>query len=712
MSDLPCGARLVSGFMQRHALRGPLLMCLLMLQACASQPLIGGGEVRESVVPASYLSSIDQDNFQGDSNGSAEVLPVDDRETVPRSRFQPLKPLRGSERTGTQGVDLAKDMSGRPDITVSVEEMALPRFIHYVFGELLSVNYIIDEPTSRLTNAVTLSFNEPVSARHLLNAASNILSDAGVGLKRADGTYLLFKISDNEKKVASLSIGGTANSVPNIAGDIMHVVPLKFGSNITLERTLRQLTDLEIQLDVSQGGLFLVGERSEIVKAIGLVEIFDAPSVSGRHVGLISLTFVEAQDFTAQLQGVLEVEGLKVSLGAKVGANIILVPLPQLGATAVFSASEDLLARVQYWADVLDQPTLGAEPQYFTYTPKLARASDMGESLGRLLGSTVGGSGSRQSEQGGRTGQAPSAARTNVVSTDELRMVVDDRSNSLVFITTGTKYRTLLPLLNQLDILPKQVMLDVVIAEVSLKDEFKFGFEWALRNDEGVLSTLGGYGASGIGGMALSLSGTDGELVGQVLQTSSLVKVLSNPSFLVRDGVEASIDIGSDIAVVGSTTFDPLVGQRQTTNAVYRKTGVSVSVTPTVNAEDIVIMSVSQNISNALPGSVGASGNPDIFERSITTEVVAQSGQTVLLGGLVSEDVSNGESGTPGLSKLPGLGRLFKSSGDTVSRTELVMLITPRVLESVESWNQVKNAFKDGLEYLSFPAGNRSQDEK
>ena len=111
-------------------------------------------------------------------------------------------------------------------------------------------------------------------------------------------------------------------------------------------------------------------------------------------------------------------------------------------------------------------------------------------------------------------------------------------------------------------------------------------------------------------------------------------------------------------------------------------------------------MEVNKTISNAVPNSTGAAGNPDIFERSIDTQVVAASGQTVLLGGLISEDVSSSGSGTPGLSKAPMLGWLFKAEADSGSRTELVMLITARILNDLKQWEALESRFNDGLQYL------------
>ena len=348
----------------------------------------------------------------------------------------------------------------------------------------------------------------------------------------------------------------------------------------------------------------------------------------------------------------------------------------------------------------------GSDQQYFFYQPKFARAKDLYSSVSPLIGGLGGqsemlddGSTSTSNES---TGSAPSSTRNNAFHSDKMSMVVDERSNALVFYTTGSEYRALFPLLSRLDTLPKQVSLEITIAEVTLQDQFKFGFEWALSRGEVSLTTQGAFGASEIGGMGLFVDGTEGPFTGSFLSSNSLVNVLSRPTLTVRDGVAASINVGSDISVIGATTTDPINGERQTTTSEYRKTGVDVSVTPTVNAQGIIVMEVDQNISNAVPSSSGASGNPDIFERSLRTEVVARSGQTIILGGLISSNYSEGASEAPGLGRIPFLGNLFKASSDLQDRTELVMLITPRLLEDLDQWQVMKSDFQQGLKYLYF----------
>ena len=302
---------------------------------------------------------------------------------------------------------------------------------------------------------------------------------------------------------------------------------------------------------------------------------------------------------------------------------------------------------------------------------------------------------------GGRTtGNAPSQARSSASASDKIAVVVDPKSNSIIFYTEASEYEAILPLMRSIDVPPRQVMLDIMIAEVSLKDEFKYGVEWALQRGEVSVTTQGAFGASTVGGIGFSVLGAEGPLDASFLAVNSLVKVLSNPSIMVRDGVTARIDVGSDVSVVGETTSDPISGQRQTSTSVYRQTGVSVNVKPSINSMGTVVMQIDQTISNSVPGSAGAGGNPDIFQRSISTEVVAKSSQMVILGGLISESYSGGESGVPGLSKIPLVGGLFKSDSSNSDRTELVMLITPRVMEQLSEWDRIREAFNERLRYL------------
>jgi general secretion pathway protein D len=268
----------------------------------------------------------------------------------------------------------------------------------------------------------------------------------------------------------------------------------------------------------------------------------------------------------------------------------------------------------------------------------------------------------------------------------------------LIFQTTGQEYKKLLPLIKRLDIMPKQIMLEMVIAEVKLTDEFKQGVSFTLSNT-GKNSATGSFSlTSGSTGLAYSLTGANGSVDLSLFESNSLVKVLSRPSLLVRDGVSANIVVGDDIPTVGEVITDPVNGSK--TSVKYRKTGVQLTVTPTINAQGVVIMAINQQTSKQTPGSDAVAGSPIIFERSLNTEVVAESGETVILGGLISEDNTTSDSGVPGLSGLPLIGSLFKGKTKNKTQSELVIMVTPRVIESNNEWHAIRNKLKQELTLL------------
>ena len=191
---------------------------------------------------------------------------------------------------------------------------------------------------------------------------------------------------------------------------------------------------------------------------------------------------------------------------------------------------------------------------------------------------------------------------------EDLTMSVDQRSNALIFNTTGTRYQALLPMIRRLDTPPRQILVEATIAEVLLTDEFAMGVEFALERSDTTLGTTGGLGLPDGGGF-ISIVGNDGAVRAQLSASNRLVNILSNPSLVVRDGATASISVGNDIPTVGATFFDPIQSDTQVTSVQYRKTGVNLTVTPTLNAQGLVLMVIEQDISNTGGGRVRGRGH-------------------------------------------------------------------------------------------------------
>lgn len=617
-------------------------------------------------------------------------------DTIESQGFQRLRSLDYENYLKRSDRDPAMEFSDNDTHTISANELPMRNFIETVFGKALETNYVI-AVKEELRKNVTLNLSKAVSSRELFRLSRQLLIDNGLDVALRDNTYYIFPRT-NERADVVIGFGRRYADVPDTAQNILQVIPLKYGLKTSLERTLRNLTSVSLSADMTQNAFFAEGSRAEIIRLLDLIYLLDVPANRGRNIAMVELTYLAPMDYIDQLKELMEAEGISVGRQAGMGVAVHTVPVNQLGAVAMFASNEEVLERARYWTQQIDQPSQGPEKGYYIYHPRYARASDLGASIGSLIGgSYTGGNNSRdtQSAQGG-TGQASATTSSN----GNMTMTVDERSNSIIFYTTGGDYKALLPVIKRLDVMPKQIVLDATIAEVTMTDEFSQGFEFAFRNGEYSGGTLGSFGVNDLGGFALNWVDGFDRFIARLQQSTNLVNVISNPTLVVRDGVAASINVGNDIPTVGSTTFTEDL-QSQTQSVTYRKTGVQLSVTPTINAQGLVVLQINQTISNTSPTGPSVAGNPSIFERTINTEVIAQSGQTILLGGLISENTSSGDSKVPIMGDIPVLGNLFKSESESKEKTELVIFITPRIIERTEQWEEIRKTIADGLTTIS-----------
>lgn len=637
---------------------------------------------------------------------------VDDEPTLESEGFQRLNSLDYENYLKRNDSDPALEFSTRDKHALNANALPMRNFIETVFGKALKTNYII-AVEGDLRSSVTLNLTNEVSSRELFTLSRQLLNDNGLDVSLRDQTFYIFPRSEARKDVV-IGFGRRYRDIPDTAQKILQVIPLKYGLKASLERTLRDLTSLKLSADMTQNAFFAEGTRAEIVRLLDLVQLLDVPANRGRNIAMVELTYLSPESYIEQLGQLMGAEGISVGQQAGLGVAILTIPVNQLGAVAMFASNEEVLDRARYWTGQIDRPSKGPEKGYYIYHPRYARASDLGESIGNLIGSgrSVGGNTTRDTQSAQptqsqardprlaaarMTGQAsPSSSSSN----GDISMTVDERSNAIIFYSTGGDYKALLPVIRRLDVMPKQIVLDATIAEVTLTDEFAQGFEFAFRNGKLSGGTYQALGVDEMGGFSLNWVDGFDRFIARLQQTSSLVNVISNPTLVVRDGVAASINVGNDIPVVGSTTFTEDL-QSQTQSIEYRKTGVQLSVTPTINAQGLVVLQIDQNISNTSSSGPSVGGNSSIFERSLKTEVVAQSGQTILLGGLISENTSSGDSKVPLLADIPVVGNLFKSESKETVKTELVIFITPRIIERTEQWEEIRKTIADGLTTIS-----------
>jgi general secretion pathway protein D len=355
---------------------------------------------------------------------------------------------------------------------------------------------------------------------------------------------------------------------------------------------------------------------------------------------------------------------------------------------------------ITVWVDQLDTPeAAGDSMQSFIYQVKNSNAKELGAVIGQVIGQQS--SDSAETENAAAVGQGQ-AGRPG------LRMVVDETRNSLVFIGSAGEYAIAYQLLQELDLPAKQVLIEVTIADISLDKTSQLGVEWQFTdyNSNGeinnVISTLGGLGA-GSAGLLFTAFDSRGDVKVRLnaLAEDGDARILSNPKLLALDNEEARIQVGQQIAVISSEIADtnsptPGAGDNVLRTFNYIDTGVILSFTPTVMADGIVRLKVYQEVSSAGPS---LDNTPPINKRTIETTLVAHSGQTVMIGGLITHNTTSQENKVPVLGDLPILGGLFKSTQKTDTSSEMIVLITPHVIESAAQAAQLTQAFREQLDW-------------
>jgi general secretion pathway protein D len=264
--------------------------------------------------------------------------------------------------------------------------------------------------------------------------------------------------------------------------------------------------------------------------------------------------------------------------------------------------------------------------------------------------------------------------------------VPDERNNALLILATPSQYRGILATLRQLDVVPLQVLIEATIAEVRLTDQLRYGLQWffAFGSSSATLSDVTSGAVSPLfPGFSYLYSRVDARVVLNALTSVTDVRIISAPQLFVRDNAQARLQVGDQVPIVTQQAISVVDSDAPLVNTVeYRDTGVILEVIPHVNTSGSVILEIIQEVSDVVPTESSGIDSPTIQRRQIASEVFMMSGETVALGGLIRDRQTQGVSGIPLLSEIPVLGNLFKTTSDNEDRTELLVLLTPRVVRN------------------------------
>ncbi|HXS03384.1 MAG TPA: type II secretion system secretin GspD [Rhodanobacter sp.] len=354
---------------------------------------------------------------------------------------------------------------------------------------------------------------------------------------------------------------------------------------------------------------------------------------------------------------------------------------------------------------------------------------DGSSSTGTGMGGTASGG---MSSAFGSSGQGSGAADQQYASSDgSVRISSVDSNNQLLIRARPSQWEEIKSAITKLDSVPLQVQIETRILEVRLTGQFQFGVQWYLQGLSGSTTSTDssgnpvitpghpnnprqiglGQGGNAYGGEPFfySFLNSNLQVAVRAMETSGNTKTLSAPSMVVMNNQPATIQVGDRIPI-NQTSVNTGLGSTTSYNEVqYLDTGVILKVQPRINPGGLVYMNVSQQVSQRDASQPIVNGNPSISQRQLSTQVAVQSGQTVLLGGLIQQDEGNTDTGIPGLNRIPFFGRLFGSTNRNRDRTELIVLITPRIIRGSEDARQITDDYQAKFESLApLRRGNES----
>jgi general secretion pathway protein D len=622
----------------------------------------------------------------------------------PRTRFQtlPLSPIHKavSEPAADQFIPPLKTTA---PIRINVEGLPLPAFINEVFGNLLGLSFEIEAALQNRKELVTLRVTEPQKPPQLYRLARQVLTNYGVAIQAQN--HLLRFIQASKGGAAPpplLASGLTLPHVPPSHRHIIQFVPMKVVHSHEIRTWVKDTFEghpLKVVHEPERNALVLIGPPQIVQQAVEVVQVLDQPFMRGRYSLRIEPAFLPVDKLANQLREVLTGQGYSAVQGARAGYSVMIFPIRESNSILVFAADPKVLAHIQQWAEQLDrlniQPT-NDKPGLFFYPVKHTSASTIVNVINQILQDHV------RSE---RPKQVPRG--TSSLPQSPMRMMVDGPRNAILFSGNNEEWARLLPLLQEMDRPIKQVLIEATIAEITMSEKDDRGIEWVLNKADlggldGQLGTLNKLGVGGSAGLTYTLSNAgQARAVLNAFASNSRATILSTPRLLVSSGHQASIDIGTEIPTLSSTTTGLQTDSNVIQQIQYRRTGTSLTIKPTVYAGRRVDLTISQQISESQPNETSSIDSPVIFNRTINTHLSLNDGHSVLLGGMISNSRSEGRSGIPILSDIPLIGQLFRVNKSSDQRTELIIMIIPYVIDGDEEAKAITEAFKRQLKWLT-----------
>lgn len=660
---------------------------IVFLGGCAAFPTMTAatrtpGAVEEPALSNDAVSGGSDAAVAGQARG-AERLPIPGR-AAPVSQREPATEAEIAALVSDELVDAA------------LAPQSIPQFAATVFGGVLKVPYALSGDVAGRTEVIAGGTGGTISKRALFRLTQQALRQYGVDVFIDNGAVT---VGANEAGAIGSAIVRDRSNPPS-AGRVV-----QFFNVQTIEVNVLQslLTDLfpnlggaRVTPDPLTNSLIISGTARDVAQLVRTLREIDQPRFAGADVLRIEPVYWSADALATSLEQTLTTEGYIVSRQALAGRSIVILSFPQANQILVFAKDPELLDRVNYWVGTLDRPAaLGDKATTFVYNVRNTDAQSLGQlAMGQAPATNqpqppVGvpgtpavtiGEASDQTSRSTGSSQSPQGASGTFLGG---RLLTDPIGNRIIFTGTAGDYAQLRTLLTTLDTPAPQVVIEVMIAEVTLSDRTSLGvslFGSNVRGD-GVLSGSTEALATTSGAGVFTFIGPEFRARIVANASNDRINILQRPQLVTRSGGTARFQVGTDVPIITSQRASDNNSNGDTDilqSVQYRQTGTILEVTPVVYG-DRVDISISQELSSAGASPPGIT-SPTILNRSLTTQIAIKDGWTGVLGGLIGNNYNKVNTGIPYLKDLPVVGSAFQSNSVEGDRTELLLLITPSIV--------------------------------
>ncbi|WPN96466.1 type II secretion system secretin GspD [Pseudomonas sp. MUP55] len=668
--------------------------------------------------------------------GTGSQRPPSEAPTVQSAPPQAQPPaqrqlIRGNQQLVRAPVSRPAVEEAGGDIVFNFQDQPIEAVINSVMGDLLHENYSIAQGVK---GNVSFSTSKPVDKQQALSILETLLSWTDNAMIKQGNRYVILP---GNQAVAGKLVPQMRVAQPS-SGLSARLFSLRYISATEMQKLLKPFAreNAFLLVDPARNVLSLAGTPQELANYQDTIDTFDVDWLKGMSVGVFGLQRASVAELMPQLQAMFGADS-----GTPLAGMLRFLPVERTNSVVAISSQPQYLSEVGDWIRTIDEGG-GNEPQMYVYDVRNMKAADLARYLRQIYGTgaikddtpakvapglrttTLSSSTSaglqastpmpvaeEPASEGSEDAPAPPISDLEAGT----RITAQKSSNQLLVRTRPAQWKEIEAAIKRLDNPPLQVQIETRILEVKLTGELDLGVQWYLGRLAGnststtVANASGSQGALGGGGAGLgaadslfySFVSSNLQVALHALETNGRTQVLSAPSLVVMNNQPAQIQVGDNIPI-SQTTVNTGDADTTLSSVEYVQTGVILDVVPRINPGGLVYMDIQQQVSDAQSQSSNSETpvNPRISTRSVSTQVAVQSGQTVLLGGLIKQDNAESVSAVPYLGKIPGLRWLFGNTSKSKDRTELIVLITPRVITSNSQARQVTDDYRQQMQLL------------